>query len=75
MRVEVEPGAIRLLPQQTLRVRDGVGATVCAREGTVWITEESNPQDIVLEPGSCYRLRHAGLALVRGFGDAAITLN
>lgn len=75
MRLEVEPGAIRLLPQQTLRVRDGMGATVCAREGTVWITEEDNPRDVVLKAGSCYRLRNRGLALVRGFGDAAITLN
>ncbi|HEY5637882.1 MAG TPA: DUF2917 domain-containing protein [Burkholderiales bacterium] len=75
MRVEMEPGAIRLLPHQTLRVRDGAGATICAREGTVWITEEANPQDVVLEPGGCYRLRHAGLTLVNGFGDAAITLN
>ena len=52
-----------------------MGSTVCAVEGSVWITEENDARDIVLSPGGCYRLRHPGVALVNSLGgDAAVSL-
>jgi hypothetical protein len=74
MRIELEPGALRLGRGQTLKVIDALGSTVCVREGSVWITEENLPQDVVLEAGHCYRLSRQGLALVHAFGDATIAL-
>jgi hypothetical protein len=71
MRIELKSGAVRLGPNQTLKVTDGVGSTVCAVEGSVWITEENQPKDIVLERGACYRLRQKGIALVNALGGAA----
>jgi hypothetical protein len=57
-------------------VVDGAGATVCALEGALWITEENQVRDIVLEPGNCYRLQHAGIALVNSLGgEAAVSLS
>jgi DUF2917 family protein len=76
MKIELKAGAVKLGPNQTLRVRDGAGSTVCAVEGSVWITEENQPRDIVLQQGGCYRLRHTGLALVNSLGGiAAVSLN
>lgn len=76
MRIELESGGLRLDPGQILRLRDGVGSTICAREGSVWITEENLPRDIVLEPGNCYRLRQPGLAVVHALGgEASVTLS
>ena len=71
MHLELKEGAVRLAENQTLKLVDGAGSTVCAVEGSVWITEENQPRDIVLEPGSCYRLRNAGLTLVNALGDGA----
>jgi hypothetical protein len=71
MQIELEAGAVRLSPNQTLKLRDSAGSTVCVTEGSVWITEEDQPRDIVLAPGSCYRLRHRGLAIVNPLGGAA----
>ena len=71
MRIELKSGAVKLGPNQTLKVVDGEGTTVCAVEGSVWITEENQPRDIVLQPGSCYRLRNSGLAIVNPLGGAA----
>ncbi len=71
MRIELKSGAVRLGPNQTLKVVDGAGSTVCAVEGSVWITEENQPRDIVLERGGCYRLRQRGLALVNALGGEA----
>ena len=75
MQIELRSGAVRLRANQTLKVLDGAGSTVCALEGAVWITEENQPRDIVLEPGACYRLQHPGTALVNSLGGrAAVTL-
>jgi len=71
MNIELSAGAVKLSPHQTLRLREAAGSTVCAVEGAVWITEENQPRDIVLEAGKCYRLRHAGLAIVNALGGEA----
>jgi hypothetical protein len=71
MRIELRSGSVQLGPNQTLRVVDGAGSTVCAVEGSVWITEENQPRDIVLKPGACYRLRERGIALVNSLGGNA----
>ncbi len=76
MRIELDGGGLRLDRGQILRLRDGAGSTICAREGSVWITEEKLPRDIVLEAGSCYRLRRPGLAVVHALGgEATVTLS
>ena len=71
MRLELKKGNVKLGPNQTLRVVDGEGTTVCAVEGAVWITEENQPRDIVLQPGACYRLRQRGVAIVNSLGGNA----
>ena len=71
MKIELNAGAVTLHPNQTLRLRDSAGSTVCAVEGAVWITEENQPRDIVLKPGACYRLRERGIALVNSLGGNA----
>jgi hypothetical protein len=75
MKLELNSGGLRLERGQVLKVRDGIGSTVCALEGAVWITEDSQPKDIVLEEGQCYRLRHPGLAILHPLsGPAAVSL-
>jgi hypothetical protein len=71
MRLELKSGNVKLGPNQTLRVVDGEGTTVCAVEGAVWITEENQPKDIVLQPGSCYQLRRRGVTILNSLGGAA----
>ncbi len=75
MRIELKSGALRLSRGQTLRVVDGAGSTICARDGTLWITEENRPRDVVLKAPACYRLNHAGVAVIEALGEASITLN
>ena len=75
MKLEIAAGAVKIARGQTLKLRDSVGSTICAREGTVWITEENSVKDVVLENGACYRLDRPGLTLVQAFADASLTLN
>ena len=74
MKLELESGALRLSRGQTLKIQDAVGSTICAREGTVWITEENSRKDVVLEPGYCFRVAHPGLTIVQAFADASVSL-
>jgi hypothetical protein len=75
MKLEIASGALRLARGQTLKLRDGIGSIICAREGTVWVTEENSQKDVVLENGACYRIHKPGLTLVQAFADASVSLN
>ncbi len=74
MKLEIASGALRLARGQTLKMLDAAGSTICAREGTVWITEENSRKDVVLQPGNCYRLGKPGLTIVQAFADASVSL-
>ncbi len=66
MRIDLQRGKF-------LRVRQGAGSTVTAHAGSVWITEQDNPRDVVLRPGQSFTLARKGLALVEAFSDASIS--
>lgn len=74
MQIEFKSGAsVKLGPNQTLKVVDGLGHTVSAIEGCVWITEENDPNDIVLEAGHSYRLKRHGTAVLNPLaGEASV---
>ena len=74
MKLELDSGALRLARGQTLKMQDAAGSTICAREGTVWITEENSRKDVVLEPGACYRVGRPGLTIVQAIADASVSL-
>ena len=74
MKLELASGILRLAQGQTLKMLDAVGSTICAREGTVWITEENSRKDVVLEPGACFRVDRPGLTIVQAFADASVSL-
>lgn len=74
MTLELTSAALRLARGQTLKMKNAVGSTICAREGTVWITEEDSRKDVVLEAGNCFRIDRPGLTLVQAFADASVSL-
>ena len=68
MRIDLQRGRF-------LRVVDGAGSTLTAHAGSVWVTEEDSPRDVVLRAGQSVRLRRRGVALVEAFSDAAISFD
>ena len=57
-----------------LKLRDAAGTTVSALHGFIWITEENNPRDIVLQPGQSFRLAGRGLSMVEALSSASISI-
>jgi hypothetical protein len=75
MRIELKnTSAVRLIDGQTLRVVDGAGTTLTCKEGTLWVTEENQPRDVVLEAGARVRLKRAGLTLIQALTPATLSI-
>jgi DUF2917 family protein len=70
----VVSSTVELRRGRLIRV-SGLGRTVHAHSGRVWITEENSERDVVLEAGQSFRLVHPGLAIVEAFSDASISIH
>jgi len=67
---------LRLKAREVVNVHDGEGIKVTCLDGYVWITQSSDPRDIVIEDGESYVLDRPGLALVSApIGPARVTLH
>jgi Protein of unknown function (DUF2917) len=58
-----------------LRVQRGNGLHIFVRSGSVWITQEGDTRDVVLEAGESFRLDRDGLALINAFSPAHVTVS
>ncbi len=56
------------------RVDDGAGTTIAVVRGRIWITQESDPIDRVLDTGESFCLDRPGLAIVQALGDASLLI-
>jgi hypothetical protein len=74
MRLDLQAAAVHLARGKAIRVRDGAGSTLQVLAGSVWVTEENSPRDVVLKPGQCWQLARSGLAIIEAFSDASISL-
>lgn len=64
-------GVIRLERSRPLRLQRANGRRLSVVSGTVWITQQGDPRDPVLEAGETFRFDDDGLALVTPLGGAA----
>lgn len=58
-------GVVILADGELLRLNDGVGLTVAVEQGLVWITQEDDPDDVMLGPGGRFTVDRPGLTLVQ----------
>jgi hypothetical protein len=56
------------------RIENARGIRVSCIRGATWITQESDPRDIILASGQSVVLDRTGLAIAYAFKDAVITL-
>ena len=58
-----------------LRITHGARLLVSAHGGTLWITEEGNPADFIVEPGTWHRIATDAPALVYALEPASVTIS
>jgi hypothetical protein len=75
MKIEFSASGIVLAPGQLLNLDDAAGVRIASRHGTVWITQDGDPRDIVLRPGDSFELDRATPVIVQAFEKAFVTLS
>jgi hypothetical protein len=63
---------ILLKPRALHRIVDGEGLTLLCLKGAVWVTQESDPRDIILTAGESFTLDRQGLAVLYALDAACI---
>ena len=56
------------------RVHRPVGRRVECLNGTLWVTQDGDSRDIVLEPGDSFTFDHRGDALISALDDSRLLL-
>ena len=74
MRFDSQSLTLHLKPRQIVSLpQDGrKGVSVSVQSGSVWITEDHNHADIVLEEGQSHASHKAGLMLIYGLAEADV---
>ena len=74
MKIEFSSSGVLLAKDQTLNLPDAAGVRVASQSGTVWITQDGDPRDIVLTPGESVVLERSTPTIVQAFEPALITI-
>ena len=70
--LEIRP--VKLPARSVHRIEGGKGLQITSVAGTVWVTQSSDPRDIVLGRGHSFILDRKGVAVVYALSDASIVI-
>lgn len=64
-----------VLPRGAMRpIADGRGLVLLCLDGHLWLTQEGDTRDIVLDPGQTARIERDGLTIVQALSHARLQL-
>ena len=75
MNIQLQQGRLQLARSRHVQVIDGRGSSMRCLAGSVWVTQEGDPRDIVLAAGDAFTLDRDGVAIVYATSDAAIAFS
>jgi quercetin dioxygenase-like cupin family protein len=62
----------QLAEGDVIRIRDTEGKSLIVFEGRVWLTQDEDSRDIVLEAGESFVLDRGGVAIAQALRDASV---
>ncbi len=68
------PAATSLAHRKILRLRDRDGDRVECLDGSVWITQDGDPRDVLLDAGETFTLDRSGTTIVYALADARVVV-
>jgi hypothetical protein len=75
MNIQLENGNFQLARHGHLTVMDGRGSSMQCLFGSVWVTQDGDPRDIVLAAGDSFTLDRDGLAIVYATSDSGVAFS
>ena len=67
-------GSIDLGRRESLPLQDMRGATLCVLRGRLWVTQENDTRDIVLNAGDAWAVERDGLTIVEAQADTSLVV-
>jgi hypothetical protein len=74
MELKLDSAVLELKAGEVVTLDDAIGASVQARLGSVWITEEGDVRDIVLGPGENRVIKRPGRTLIQAMQTSWISI-
>ncbi|MEP7058464.1 MAG: DUF2917 domain-containing protein [Caldimonas sp.] len=74
MKIEFSASGVVLAKDQLIRLPRAEGVRIASRRGSVWITQDGDLRDVVLQPGESLVLGRDTPAIVQAFEPALITI-
>jgi len=71
MQLDLNAATLSLQPGQILRIHNGQARHLSLVQGSLWVTQESDPRDTVLSAGDDFRFDRPGTALAMALGGTA----
>jgi hypothetical protein len=74
MRMNLRAPVLSLAAGQVLTLDDAAGTRILARSGTVWVTEEGDTKDHIVDAGDTLIVAHGGRTVVQALNAAWISI-
>lgn len=74
MDIDVKRAVIELEPHAVLPLHRAGGARIACLEGVLWLTQEADRNDIVLEAGDTFTIENEGDALVQALQGSRLAV-
>jgi hypothetical protein len=75
MNIELDNSLLSLAPDGMVALRDAPGTRVMCVSGSLWITEDRQGRDVILQAGDSFVLKRPGLTLIMALEPAALRLS
>ena len=75
MKINLSHTEVRLLAREYIKVIDAKGSRIVCRRGKVWITQNRDTRDVLLEEGEAFTLDRNGVAIVQALAFAEFALD
>jgi hypothetical protein len=74
MNIELSQDGVCLKKNQVVKVHSGLGYSIACERGSVWVTQDGDPRDVILHAGETFTLDREGPALLQAFEPGAINI-